>query len=238
VTEVGFTPHKAFQMGQRVPTDDGIQLGILVKNPCRQAAVNVHVTAHGLDRAGRRVANPLHPASFIQSGADVPAIMPGQTVAVSAGVATTDTRGDTRPEFGKLEKFSATAHAECWVKAGGEYAPMPTASKVNVGPLNADGSAADRYANVSFRLAPATTTGPTKPAVVFRDEAGHVVDVEEGTGTYSTASPSAGRPVITVWVPPTAAPSKTTVMMRPDPERQQEWPYTRTTQCTASVNEH
>lgn len=217
VTETGFTPRKAYLSGQHVPTDDALRVGILVQNRCPDAAMDVHITAYGVDGSGRRLVNPLHTSSKIQATADVPLIMPGETVAVSAGAGTTDSRGDTRSAFGKIAQFSATARPGCWGEPGDEYKPMPTTSGTKVGPTDADGHDADRYANVSFRLTPAKTAGPTRAAAVFRDRAGRLIDVEEGSGTYSTASPSPGHSVITVWLPPNAVASRTRVVVRPEP---------------------
>lgn len=218
VTEAGFTPHRAYQSGQRVPNDDSLRVGVLIKNPCGRAAVNVHVTAFGLDASGHHIANPLDEGTTIYADADVLLIPAGAMVAIGAGMRTTDDRGVVQPAFTKVAKFTATARPACWTKSTGDGVRVPAASDVKVGATNADGHRADRLANVSFRTTPDESTSATRPAVVFRDKDGRLLDVEEGSGSYATATPPAGHSVISVWVPVNADPSRTEVMLRPNPK--------------------
>lgn len=218
VAEAGFTPHKAYLSGQRVPNNDSLRVGILVKNPCEHAAANVHVTAFGLDASGHHIPNPLDEGTTIYADADVPLIPAGATVAIGAGMRTTDDRGVTQPAFAKVAKFTVTARPACWTKSTGSDVRVPAASDVKVGTTNADGHRADRLANVTFRTAAVKQTSATRPAVVFRDKGGRLLDVEEGSGSYATATPLAGHSVVSVWVPANADPSRAEVMLRPAPK--------------------
>ena len=221
VTETGFTAHRAYLSGQRIPEDDSMRVGVLVKNPCPDVAMGVSVTASGADKSGAILPNPLYPGDKIRATAEVPVIAPGATVAVSAGMGITDARGNTPAAFRNVTKFDATARASCWAKPHDKREHTPTASKVSVGPTDADGHSADRYANITFTVTPSEPSGPTLAVAVFRDSTGRLLDAEEGTGTYSTASPPAGQSVISVWVPRNAAVSRTQVMVRPAPKTPQ-----------------
>lgn len=206
VAESGFTNRHGLVYGRQVPPAQGeIQYGLIVENPCPQAAVDVRLVAQAADASG----TPLPYDDGVGSAAELrklSVLLPGQRIGVAGelnnGRAAGGTAGSYDPT--KVAAISVSFRHVGWqpVAAVPQQATA-TSLNVTVGARGADG-----YAPVTFtlKLTPPRVPSDEWGCIIVRDAAGKVLSGDVRRLTLPPSPAAAGDVVHTqAWVPPSSS---------------------------------
>jgi hypothetical protein len=206
VAESGFTNRHGLVYGRQVaPAQGEIQYGVIVENPCQQAAVDVQLVAQATDASG----TPLPYDDGVGSAAEprkLSVLLPGQRIGVAGelnnGRAAGGTAGSYDPT--KVAAINVSFRHVGWQPVTAVPQQVTATSlDVVVGARGADG-----YAPVTFtlKLTPPRVPSDEWGCVIVRDAAGKIVSGDVRRLTLPPSPAAAGDIVHTrVWVPPSSS---------------------------------
>jgi hypothetical protein len=205
VTESGFSNRYGLVYGLQVPPTKGeIQYGIILINPCPQAATNVQLLVQGVDGTGRLV-----PYDDGVGGAaeprTVPVLAPGQRVGVAGELANARAAGTAAGGYDptRVAAIAVIVRHTDWQTASALADQVAaTATDVVVGPRGGDGYAPVRF---TLRLNPPRLTGAAWGCIIVRNATGTVVSGDVQRLSLPVALNPTGDIIQTeAWVPAAA----------------------------------
>ncbi|GAA4619355.1 hypothetical protein GCM10023195_87440 [Actinoallomurus liliacearum] len=215
VAESAVTRKDHYAVGARDQLNDLFLASAILENPCRRTATNVRFVVSPLDDQGHELMSAGRP---VQAHFTISLIMPGQRAAGWAyfdrkqapdGVANLRVQLDTAPFGGEV----------CWIAPSTSgYQAAGRATDVTVGKRDTSRTSANGLARLSFKV----TWSPTKSSpgrraasVIFRDSSGRLLNAN-GQGIGPALKPGQ-RVHFDAWVPENADPSRTGVLLEPNP---------------------
>lgn len=215
VAESAVTRKNHYALGARDQLNDLFLVSAILENPCRRTATNVRFVASPLDAQGHELMSWGRP---VQARFTISLIMPGQRAAGWArfdrkqapeGVASVRIQPDTAPLGGEV----------CWIAPSTSgYQTAARATDVTVGKRDTSRTSANGLADLSFKVTWSPTEsspGRRAASVIFRDSSGRLLDA--GGQGIGPALKRGQRVHFEVWVPEHTAPSRTDVLVEPNP---------------------
>ncbi len=211
VAESGFTDRYGLVSGRPVPASNGeINFGVVVTNPCPQAAIDTHLTAQPVDAAGApvRYRDGTGPVAYTLTA---PVIPPGRQLGLGGAFANTGQAAggyDART----VTAIRVTVRQVDWQPAAAVSTPTPVAGQqVRLGARGPDG-----YTQVTFTLPPdsATQVGGQWVSIIVRDATGKILTGEPRR--LPLDSSATGALQTQVWVPDGVERPRAQVYLVPD----------------------
>ncbi|MCO5996307.1 hypothetical protein [Actinoallomurus rhizosphaericola] len=215
VAESAVTRKDHYSAGERDQLNDQFLASAILENPCRRTATNVRFVVSPLDGQGHELMSAGRP---VQEYFTVPLIMPGQRAAswtyfnrkeAPDGVASLRVQPDPGPFGGDV----------CWIDPSTSgYQTAARATGVTVGKRDTSRTSANGLADVSFEVtwSPAgSSPGRRGASVIFRDSSGRLLDA--GGQSIGAGLKPGQRVRFEAWVPENADPSRTEVLLDPEP---------------------
>ncbi|MCO5968977.1 hypothetical protein [Actinoallomurus soli] len=215
VAESAVTRKDHYAAGERDQLNDQFLASAILENPCRRTATNVRFVVSALDGQGHELMSWGRP---VQAHFTISLIMPGQRAAgwtyfdrqkAPDGVASVKVQLDTAPFGGEV----------CWIDPSTSgYQTAASATDVTIGKRDSSRTAANGMADVSFKVTWSPTEsspGRRSASVILRDSSGRLLDAN---GQSISAHLKPGQRVhFDAWVPENTDPSRTDVLLEPDP---------------------
>lgn len=200
VVESGFSNQYGLVTGRQVPADAGqINWGLIIENPCPQAAVNIQMSVEAVDASGSAA------RGSVAMPRKIPAVMPGQRMGVVGAIP------NDRRNGGSVAAYDATTvtgikvtslHAGWTTPAEVAQPPTFTARNIALGARSAESDVPITY---TLEVDPPRDFGDEWMAIVVRDAAGKIVSGQARTVNIESGVPPSGQVVHTsAWVPATA----------------------------------
>jgi hypothetical protein len=178
-----------------------IEYGIIVENPCHEAAVRNDVVAHAVDRSGHTIVGAAPALSVI---------LPGQTLGLAGTMNNGTVAGEKPYNPSAVARLKVEIDHSDWVpvddltKLADEKWPKAVCTDIHIGPRDSQGIAKITF-NVKTDPKLATLLDPAA-AIILRDRSGKIV-----AGHWKPASAEAGPEQTTLWVPPSTDTSRTEI---------------------------
>jgi hypothetical protein len=175
VLESGFTNrYGPLDGGRNTPAQGQIQLGLVLENPCQQAAVDIRLIAEARDASGKTI--PFDDG-FSNAGASLslPVLLPGQRIGMAGQMVNNRASGSAAGSYDATRVAALTVRIDPvrW-RAVTEMPEQVSAaaSGAVLGARRADGSAPVSF---TLRLNPLRLTGIEWACFIVRDAAGRIV---------------------------------------------------------------
>ncbi|MEV0407110.1 hypothetical protein [Actinoallomurus sp. NPDC050550] len=232
VAESAVTRKDHYSAGARDQQNDLFLASAILENPCRRTATNVRFVVSALDDQGHELMSAGRP---VQAHFTISLIMPGQRAAgwtyfnrqeAPDGVASLKVQLDTAPLGGEV----------CWIDPSTSgYQTAARATDVTVGKRDTSRTSANGLAGLSFKVTwspAASSPGKRGASVVFRDSSGRLLNAN-GQSIGAHLKP-AQRVRFDAWVPENADPSRTDVLLDPEPVTPGQPFYSPSSSCLPS----